>query len=115
MADNSGPGSLLITIAQNIVTAINGLTSAVMNVWPRITGTFTLTATATFTVTQPGIKATSVVMLSPTNAAAGTLMGSAKSLYVSALAPGASFTVATASGAAATGTETFNYAVFNPS
>ncbi len=111
---DSGPGSLLLTIAQNIVTAINGLTSAVQNAWPRVTGSFTLTAAVTTTVTQPGIKATSVVMLSPTNAAAATLMGGAKALYVSAITPGASFAVSTGNAVAAAGTEVFSYSIFNP-
>ncbi len=77
-------------------------------------GSFTLAASATTTVTQPAVKANSVVTLSATNAAAATLMGSAKALYVSALTPGASFTVTTASGGAAAGSETFMYAVQSP-
>lgn len=103
-----------LSIGQNIVTAINNLVQAVQNAWPRITGTFTLAAAATTTVTQPAVRSTSVIQLTATNAAAGTLQGSAKALYVSAIVPGTSFTVATASGASAAGTETFSYSVFNP-
>lgn len=108
-------GSMFLTIGQNIVSAINRLATVMSTTFPRITGTFTLAAAATTTVTQPGIKATSVVQLTPTNAAAATLMGSAKALYVSAKTPGASFTVATANAVAAVGTETFDYSVFSPS
>lgn len=111
----SGLGSLVVTTLQNGVTAINGLAQAVLNAWPRVTGTFTLAAAATTTVAQPAIRATSVVVLSPTNATAGTLMGSAKALYVSSITPGTGFVVATASAAAAAGTETFSYSIFSPS
>ena len=73
-----------------------------------------MAAAATTPVTQPAITASSKVLLEPTNAAAATLMGSVKSLYVSALTAGTGFTVATASGGNAAGTETFNYIVSNP-
>lgn len=74
-------------------------------------GTFTMAATATKVVADVNILATSLVQLFPTNAAAATLMGSAKSLYVSAKSAGVSFTVATADGTVAAGTETFSYRI----
>jgi hypothetical protein len=52
-------------------------------------------------------------MLFPTNSAAATLQGSAKSLYVSAKNAGASFVVTTASGASAAGGETLDYIIAN--
>ena len=89
-----------------LIDAMTALTAAITAALPKVTGSFTLAASATTVVTQPAIKANSIVTLTPTNAAAGTLMGSAKSLYHSANTAGASFTVATASAAAAAGTET---------
>jgi hypothetical protein len=105
----------VVTVLRQIATNLSQLIQRVGSIFPRISGTFTLTAAATTTVTQTGITATSVVLLSPTNAAAATLMGSAKALYISALTPGASFQVATANATAAAGTETFKYVVVNPS
>lgn len=105
----------ILTTLQNGVLAINNLATSLLAIWPRTTGTFTMPAAATLTVTQPAIRSTSVIMLSPTNAAAATLMGSAKALYVSAIVPGASFTVATGNATNAAGTETLAYSVFNPS
>lgn len=114
-------GTDIVTALQGIIRQIaNGnanlltLIAAIEAVFPRITGSFTLAAAATTTVTQPAITASSKVLLEPTNAAAATLMGSVKSLYVSALTAGTGFTVATASGGNAAGTETFNYIVSNP-
>jgi hypothetical protein len=75
-------------------------------------GSFTASAAASTVVAQAAITASSKVFLQATNPLAGTLMGSTKSLYVSALNPGVGFTVTTASGVAAAGTETFNYVVF---
>ena len=81
--------------------------------FPRSTGTFTMSATASKVVTDANVKTTSYISSpTPTNAAAATLMGSAKSLYVTAAT--GSFTVSTANGGNAVGTETFSYAVFTP-
>lgn len=95
-------------------TQLGGIITALQNILPRTFGTFTLGAAATTTVLQPATQSLSVIYLMPTNAAAGTLMGSNKALYVSVRNPGVSFTVATASGAAAAGTETFSYSLVTP-
>lgn len=89
------------------------LIATIAAVFPRVTtitgGTFTLGAAATTTVAQPSTAANSVIIPFPTNAAAGTLMGSTKHLYISARTANTSFAVSTASGVAAAGTETFLY------
>lgn len=87
------------------------LVAILSTLFPRTQGTFTCSAAATTTVSEAVVNSNSFIMLMPTNAAAGTLIGSAKSVYVT---PGsASFTVRTANGVAAAGTETFTYVVFN--
>ena len=78
-------------------------------------GSFTMGAAATTSIAQPVVASNSVIALTPTNAAAGTLMGSAESLYISAKTVGTGFTVATANGIAATGAETFDYSINTPS
>lgn len=111
-------GTDIVTSLQGIIRQITAgnaaLVASILATFPRTVGSFTLAAAATTVVTQPTIKANSVVLFVPTNAAAATLMGSAKSLYLSALTPGASFTVATASAASAAGTEKFSYIVISP-
>lgn len=104
----------LVSNLKNGVTNLGQLIIALQSVFPRVAGSFTLTAAATTTVTQAAIAANSLVFVMAANAPAASLMGSAKSLYVSALTPGASFAVTTASGAAAAGTETFFYFVISP-
>jgi hypothetical protein len=76
-------------------------------------GTFTLDAAAETTITNTIVTASSIIQVFPTNAAAATLMGSAKSLYISARTANTSFKVKTADASAAAGTETFNYLVLN--
>lgn len=74
------------------------------------TGTFTLDAGASTTVTDSAVSATSYVSITARNPAAATLMAGASNVYV---VPGSgSFTVATADAGNAAGTETFSYAVF---
>lgn len=78
-----------------------------------VQGTFTCAAAATTTVADTNVKATSIILITPTNAAAGTLQGAATHLYVSARTADTSFAVTTASGGAAAGTETFMYLIVN--
>ncbi len=78
------------------------------------TGTFTMTATATRVVTDVNVLTTSQIFLQATNLAAGTLMGSAKALAVTAKSAATSFTVSTANATSAAGTETLSYVIINP-
>lgn len=78
-----------------------------------VVGAFTMDAAASKVVSNGGVTANSRIFLMPTNAAAATLMAGANSLYISAKSAGVSFTVATAGGGAAAGTETFNFLVLN--
>lgn len=90
------------------VTALRGINTANGPL-----GTFTASAAATTTVNNSSVTASSQIFLFPTNAAAGTLMGAATAFYVSAKVAGTSFTVSTANGGAAAGTETFAYLMLN--
>lgn len=119
MAENwlgsAAAGANLNDIASKLQIA-NQIAAQMLTLWtnlfPRSTGTFTMAAAATKTVTDATVLSSSIIVLMPTNAAAGTLQGSAKCLYVTPAS--GSFMVATASAAAAVGTETFAYAVLNP-
>lgn len=88
-------------------------TQAVQIVWERTTATrtFQLGAAATTVVADTEVHANCHIDIMPTNAAAATLMSGSKSLYVSARNAGTSFTVATADGTAAGGTENFTYRI----
>ena len=70
---------------------------------------FTMAAAATTTILNSSASSPTRIIIWPINAAGATLMGSNKSLYVSAVVSGTSFTVSTASGVAATGSELFGY------
>jgi hypothetical protein len=111
-----GGGSLtdLITATKNISVQLGNLYQLVASLFPRVIGTFTFGASATVSVSETNVtSATRGVVIIPTNASAGTLIGSTKSPYVSTLTPGSGFVVSTASGAAAAGTETFLYYLVN--
>jgi NAD(P)-dependent dehydrogenase (short-subunit alcohol dehydrogenase family) len=99
------------TIVDNLAQLNNTLA-----VFLGVTGTggaFTMAAAATLVVPNALVTAGSIILLTPTNAAAATLQGSNESLYISAKAAGVSFTVATAAGTSAAGTETFSYIIVN--
>jgi hypothetical protein len=70
-------------------------------------GTFTMPAANNLIVTHGGTRVYAKVFLQPINAAAATLMGSSKALYVTITQP--NFRVFTADGTAAAGTEIFSY------
>lgn len=90
---------------------IAALTEALLTQFPlrAHTGTFTCGAAASTVVADANVTAACTVLLTPLNAAAGTLLGSAKCLYISARTAGTSFTATTASGASAAGSESFQY------
>lgn len=74
-------------------------------------GTLTLSAAAATTVTNGNVLASSIIVLTPANAAAATLQQGANAVYVSALNSGTSFVLTTAGGGSAAGTEQFYYSV----
>jgi hypothetical protein len=76
------------------------------------TGSFTLGAVVTTTITLAAATTTSKIFITPTNAAAATLQGSAKCLYVSSKTNG-TFAVSTANGVAAAGGELFDFVLVN--
>lgn len=78
-------------------------------------GSFTLAAAASTTVSQPAVQANSAISITPTNASAATLVSGAHSPYIASISPGASFTVSTADGGNAAGTETYSYLITTPS
>lgn len=104
----------LVSKQQQGVVYLGKLVQLLTNLFPRVSGSFTLAAAATTTVANTDIVGGSIVLLTPTNAAAATLQGSAKALYISAINAGTGFVVSTASGANAAGTETFSYVAWNP-
>ena len=99
--------------AQGINSNLGALVTAFKKGFPlnAFIGSFTMAAAATQTVTDTNCLATSAIVLLNTNAAAGTLQGSAKCLYYTPSA--GSFVVATASGGNAAGTEKFTYLIVN--
>lgn len=80
-------------------------------------GTFTMPAAALLVVPNAFIRTGAYVFLTPLNAAAGTLQGSNEHLYIDPAdyVASVSFTVRTAAGTAAAGTEMFAYRVVNVS
>ena len=78
---------------------------------PAVTGTVTLDADASTTVTHDLCTASSVILLMETNAAAASLMAGASRLYITPAA--GSFALATADAGNAAGTETFTYLILN--
>lgn len=119
MADEhmTPPGASIadvVAILNQIARNGSLLAQTMSAVLPRINGTFTLSAAASTTVTQPQVKADSLIQWFPSNAAAATLEGSAKHLYPSTINAGSNFIMTTASGSTAAGTETFKYTIINP-
>jgi hypothetical protein len=90
-------------------TFFNSVQVALNNI--QKTSSFTMPAAATLTVNDTRVTAASFIGLTPTNASAGTLDGGITKLYVSARTAGVSFTVTTANGGSATGSETFAYSI----
>mgnify|MGYP001570164330 CR=1 FL=1 len=102
----------LVSVMKGGVQNLGQLVNVIQNIFPRTIGTFTLSNATVTVVTQPAVKANSVVFFTPTNATAA-LVQRTMGLFHSASTAGASFSISTQSGTAA-GTETFEYVVINP-
>lgn len=102
------------TLNKNIAALLQSINLTLGALGKLYSGTVTLGAAATTVVTNTNVLANSQIVLMPTNAAAGTLVSGANSPYISARTAGTSFTIATAGGGAAAGTETFQYMIVNP-
>lgn len=103
----------IVSQFKNAVDNASQIAQAVQNAFPRINGTFTLSAGTTTVVTQPDAAASAIPWWVPTNAAAAQLVRT-RGLYLSAVTAGSGFSVSTDNGTAA-GTETFKYVLMNPS
>lgn len=108
MADNS-PGMMgqAIGVNKNLAELVKVMATA----FPLhcSTGYFTMSAASSKVISDTNVKSGSIMLPMPVNGPAATLMASAHSLYVSARTAGTSFTVATADGVSAAGTEKFEY------
>lgn len=113
MDSSNQTSTAMLGQAQGLNSNMGALIAVLRNAFPlsAYTGTFTCTNAVTTTVTDAHVKTSSFIFLQATNAAAGTLQGSAKNLFITPAV--GSFAAATASGVAAAGTEKFNYIVVN--
>jgi hypothetical protein len=102
--------------AQGINSNLGALVQVMRTAFPLSAsqGQFTCAAAGSTVVSNTSVKATSLIIIVPANAAAATLQGSSKSLYVdhTVIVPGVSFTAKTAS-STAVGTEIFKYLLIN--
>lgn len=111
-AQGSAGGTDIVIALQGIIRQLTAWVQAYQG--RQSVGAARLSAAATTVVANTSVQGTSLITLTPTNAAAATLISGSKSPYISALSPGVSFTIATADGTSAAGTETYNYMILNP-
>jgi hypothetical protein len=108
----------MVSKAQALIEQVAALRTVLGDAFASIyaVGTFTMPAAATLAVSAPSVTANSVVFLSPINASAAALMAGASSLYHDrpSNVAATSFTVDTADGNNAAGTEQFAYLLINP-
>lgn len=103
----------LVSNLKNGVLQIGRVATAILQTFPRISGTFTLANATLSPVTNPSVDASFVVSFTPTNAT-GALTQRTNGLFLQAVTAGSGFVISTQSGSAI-GTETFQYIGFNPS
>ncbi len=104
----------IIQVQRTRNQTLGAILNALLSRFPvQSSGTVTWPAASSVTVADANVTADSRIFLQATNASAGTLVAGATSPYISARSAGVSFTVTTASGGAAAGTETMNYLIVN--
>ena len=118
MDDQRGGGGISLqgmeTNGRLLIQAVYNLGNILSALLPRTVGSATLSASATTVITEPAVAANSYIDWVPPNAAAASLMGSARNPYLSARVAGVSFSLTTANGSTAGGTETIQYSVWGP-
>ena len=103
----------LVSVMKGGVQNIGQLTLTLQAAFPRINGTFALSAATVTVIAQPSIGANAIVLFSPINGTAA-LTQSVNGLYVSDHTAGVGFTLSTFAGSAVAG-GIFAYIVMNPS
>lgn len=119
MAQDDGYGidfggvSDLVSTLKGVVENLGQIDQTLGQVFPRVNGTFTLSAATATVVTNASIASNSIVIPFATNATAALVVRT-NGLFVSALTSGVSFSMSTQAGSATSG-GTFSYIVLNPS
>lgn len=103
----------LVSTLKGGVTNLAQINQAIQSAFPRVNGSFTLSAATTTVVTNNSIAANSMVFWSASNGTAALIVRT-NGLYHATNTAGTSFTMSTQSGSATSG-GTFNYIVLNPS
>lgn len=114
-AAGSAPGGSIVDLVSTNKGGVQylGLMAQVLSsIFPRVIGSFTLSAATSTVVAQPQVVASSIVIPFPTNATAALIVRT-NGLFHATNTAGATFTMSTQSGSATAG-GTFNYIVFNP-
>lgn len=118
--DDNSPGlggglADLVSTQKGGVTNLARLVTAIENAFPRINGTFTLSAATATVITQPSIAANGIVGFWANNATAALIERTNGLFQVAgSTVAGTSFTMSTQSGAAVAG-GVWSYIVINPS
>lgn len=113
LADSTAILAAINTTLIAAYTALLAINTAILTTFPRINGTFTLSAATTTNVAEVRLAANAIVIPFATNATAALIVRT-NGLFHSASTSGVGFTVSTQSGSATSG-GTFEYIAFNPS
>lgn len=96
---------------QGGVRLLSAINSTLLQIFPRVNGSFTLAAATVTNVAQVSIAANGIVVFTPTNSAAALAVRT-NGLFVSIVTSGVGFQVSTQVNSAAAG-GTFSYIVLN--
>ena len=103
----------LVSTNKGGVQQLGNIVDAILNVFPRINGTFTLSAATTTGVSNGNVAANTIIVPFATNATAALIVRT-NGLYHSANTAGTGFVISTQSGSATSG-GTFAYVGLTPS
>lgn len=105
----------LVNTAKGVVQNLSALNATLQNAFPRINGTFTLSAATATVITQPSIATNGIVLWAANNTTAALIERTNGLFQVAgSTVAGTSFTMSTQSGSAVAG-GVWSYIVINPS